>query len=78
MPEKKGVARDDESKEMLDIIYSNFYFDLNVIHNFGGSSIFLRDCLSGFRDDFVSGYEKIRDKAESEISKLVEAYLSIE
>ena len=75
---QQKVARDESSQKMLDIIYSNFYFDLNVIHNFGGSSIFLRDCLSGFRTDFVSGYEKIKDKTESEINKLIEAYLSIE
>jgi hypothetical protein len=75
---QQKVARDEASQQMLDIIYSNFYFDLNVIHDFGGSSIFLRDCLSGFKDDFVSGYEKIKDKAESAINKLVEAYLAIE
>jgi hypothetical protein len=75
---QQKIARDESSQKMLDIVYSNFYFDLNVIHNFGDSSIFLRDCLSGFRTDFVSGYEKIKDKAEAAIDKLVEAYLSIE
>jgi hypothetical protein len=72
------IARDDESQQMLDIIYSNFYFDLNVIHNFGGSSILLRDSLSGFRTDFVSGYEAIKDLAEDDLKTLIDAYLKLD
>jgi hypothetical protein len=75
---QQKVARDEESQKMLDLIYSNFYFDLNVIHDFGGSSILMRECACGVNKDFVSAYAKIKDKAETAINKLVDAYLSME
>ena len=75
---QQKVARDEESQKMLDLVYSNFYFDLNVIHDFGGSSILMRECACGVKENFVSAYEKIKPKAEADINKLIDAYLSIE
>ena len=75
---QQKVARDEASQQMLDIIYNNFYFDLNVIHDFGGSSIFMREAACGIKEDFVSGYERIKDRAETALSQLIEAYLEIE
>jgi hypothetical protein len=75
---KYKVARDEESGKMLDIIYSNSRFDLNIIHNFGGSSSVVTDAASGNIEDFVSKYEAIKDQAEAALAKLVDAYLSLE
>ena len=74
---QQKVARDEESQKMLDLIYDNFYFDLNVIHDFGGSSILMRECACGVKENFVSAYEKIRGKAEGDIQKLIAAYLQL-
>jgi len=75
---QQKIARDESSQDMLDIIYSNFYFDLNVIHDFGGSSILMREAACGVKSDFVSNYAKIRDRAEDALGKLVNAYLELE
>jgi len=75
---QQKIARDEESQQMLDLIYANFYFDLNVIHDFGGSSIFMRESACGIHADFVSGYERIKGRAESALNDLVEAYMSID
>ena len=75
---QQKIARDESSQDMLDIIYSNFYFDLNVIHDFGGSSILIREAACGVRPDFVSNYAKIKDRAEDALNKLVNAYLDLE
>ena len=75
---QQKIARDESSQDMLDIIYSNFYFDLNVIHNFGDSSIVMRESACGVRQDFVSNYAKIKDRAETALKTLVDAYLELE
>lgn len=75
---RQKVARDEESQQMLDLIFSNIYFDLNEIQNFGGSRDLVNNVIYGGRGDFVSGYEKIKDKAEKDIQELVDAYLSLE
>jgi len=74
--QQKG-ARDEESMAMLDLIYSSIYFDLNEIQNFGGSCALLRDYTFFGTGDFVSGYERIKEKTEKEIADLVDAYLSL-
>ena len=75
---QQKIARDDSSQQMLDIIYSNFYFDLNVIHDFGGSSILVREAACGVREDFVSNYERIKERANNALTELVAAYLELE
>ncbi|MCL2099199.1 MAG: extracellular solute-binding protein [Oscillospiraceae bacterium] len=75
---QQKIARDEESQQMLDLIYANFYFDLNVIHDFGGSSIFMREAACGLHADFVSGYERIKDRAETALNNLIEAYQALE
>ena len=75
--QQKG-ARDEESVAMLDLIFSNIYFDLNEIQNFGGSCTMLRDYTFYGTGSFVSGYEKIKDRAAKEIADLVSAYLELE
>ncbi|MCL2772071.1 MAG: hypothetical protein FWD71_01870 [Oscillospiraceae bacterium] len=74
---QQKIARDESSQKMLDIIYSNFYFDLDTIHDFGGSATLMRDCACGVKTDFVSNYDKIRGKAEDALKKLVDAYLTL-
>ena len=73
--QQKG-ARDEESQAMLDLIFSNIYFDLNETQNFGGSRDLMWNCTFYGTSDFVSGYAKIKDRAEKEIQDLVDAYLS--
>ena len=72
---QQKAARDEESQIMLDLIFSSVYFDLNVIHNFGGSYELVGNCSNGTKDDFVSGYAKIKDKAEADLNKLIDSYL---
>jgi hypothetical protein len=75
---QQKVARDESSQQMLDLVYSNFHFDLSVIHDFGGSSIIMRDAACGVTQDFVSSYEKVKDKAETALKVLVDSYLTLE
>ena len=65
---KTKMSRDDESEEMLDILFANRIFDLGHIFNFGG----IFNLVKSETDDFVSRYEAIEEKANAEIQKLID------
>ena len=74
---QQKIARDEDSQKMLDIIYNNTYFDLNTIHNFGGSSDLLQSNMAGMSENFASAYEKTKAKAEKALQTLIDAYAAL-
>ncbi|MBQ8508917.1 MAG: carbohydrate ABC transporter substrate-binding protein [Clostridia bacterium] len=74
---KEKVSRDENSKAMMDIIYEDIIFDLNGIHNFGGSGGLLRSCAIGAKENFSSQYASLLSKAEEELQTLLDQYYSI-
>lgn len=74
---KEKVSRDDNSKAMLDIIYSDIIFDLNGIHNFGSTGTLLRSCAIGAKENFSSSYASSLSTAEQKLADLMEQYSSI-
>ena len=73
---QKG-ARDEQSQRILDIVFSAESFDLNQLHDFGGSCTLLNAYAFDKKGDLVSGYTAIKDKAEKEIGTLITAYLEL-
>ena len=69
---KTKVARDNDSEAMLDIIFSNSSYDLNVIFNWGSSANMLRDCVLGDKQNYVSSYEAIRTATDTALQKTIE------
>lgn len=70
------LTRDEESVEMLDIIFSNRVLDLGWANNFGDvewSGIYNQ--IKSGNNDFASAFAKIQSKAEADVEKLIEAYL---
>ncbi len=74
---KEKIARDEESVEMLDMMYAAARFDLNGIFDFGGSAMLVRECACGIKQNFVSQYAKIKDKAETALKTLIELQESV-
>ena len=73
---KDKYMRDTESGEMLDLIFSTRCYDLGAVFNWGGifdmfSSLPLKKANN---TDFVSAYEKILPKVESDMQKAVDAF----
>lgn len=68
---KTKLSRDDDSSVMLDIIFGSRINDIGAIYNFGG----ILDLVMGGKDDFVSGYEKIEEKANKAIQNLTDELL---
>ena len=75
---KEKVARDEQSKAMLDLLFSNVKIDLNSIFDFGGSASLLRGYAVGIEDNFMSAYSKIEKKVTKAIERMIEDFSNIE
>lgn len=71
---KGKFARDDESQEMMDMIFSTLVYDISFYYDFGGIGKILDTMVGAKKTDFVSAYEKIEDKVKIAIDKYVDAY----
>lgn len=66
------ITRDDESIEMLNIIYADATFDFNTIYDFASNNALLYDCILGRTDNFASSLAALEDKIRSEVETLIE------
>ncbi len=69
---KEKIARNDNARQMIDIIYASATYDLNSIFNFGDSSMLLRNCAVGSQKNYASSYAKIKQAAETQLQKMLE------
>lgn len=65
------MTRDEESIEMLKVIYRNPVFDFNTIFDFGGSHSLVNACILGRKEGFSSGYAALESKMTAEIEKML-------
>lgn len=77
---------DNESSEMLDIIFNNRVYDLGVIYNWGGESIWDPNSLANFineiaksgQNTYASSYAAIEDKIKTAMNDTIETIKSID
>jgi hypothetical protein len=68
------LVRDDESYDMLKLIFSTRVYDLAYIYDWGGMGFLLMNMNSSGKKDFTSQYEKILDKTQAEMEKTINLY----
>ena len=72
----RKVARDDESSEMLDFIFTNIALDMGAIYNFGGMTGILWNTVA-YPDDYplnlASDYAEKVPKVDGDIEDFMEA-----
>ena len=73
---KTKFARDDESGEMLDIIFAGRKFDLGLLYDWAGVTSKFEEAMRKNSPDIVSALEKIQEKVVGQIEKTVGAYES--
>ena len=73
---KTKIARDEESSEMLDIIFSGRKFDLGLMYNWGGISDKFLESMQKNSSNIVSVLESIEGRIISEMQKTIDAYES--
>jgi ABC-type glycerol-3-phosphate transport system substrate-binding protein len=74
---KTKLARDDDSSEMLDIIFANRRFDLGLIHGFGGVSSIFGTAMTGNNLNIASSLERSEARVRNDIEKLIRTYENI-
>ncbi|MGM9625147.1 MAG: hypothetical protein ACI3XM_05510, partial [Eubacteriales bacterium] len=72
---KTKLSRDEESAEMLDIIFENRVFDIGAMYNWGGIYQLTLDLASAGNYNFQSEYAKREKLIETNIEKAVNAIL---
>ena len=70
----RKYMRDEESREMLDIILSSRTFDLAIAFDWGGSYGVFDKLTSSSSRNFASECEKIFDRAQTAMQKTVEEF----
>jgi hypothetical protein len=75
---KRKFTRDEQSGEMLDIIFATRVYDIGAIYNFGGYSWDIIYMTMSQKRDIVSLYEKGAAKAQKNIDILVKAIKEME
>ncbi len=71
---KGRIARDQDSRAMLDIIFDASYFDIGACNNFGNLLSVFRSSASGGTNMFASDYDALKSAAESDIEEYVDAW----
>lgn len=65
------TARDEESYQIMMMMYESTGFDFNTIMDFGGSSTLLRASVIGAKENFVSSYASIQTKTEKALAEFI-------
>jgi hypothetical protein len=65
---------DEDSEEMLDIIFSSRVYDLGYIYNFGGVGGLIEKMNNASSSDFTSNYEAIEGMVESDLQATLEKF----
>ncbi|MCL1792394.1 MAG: extracellular solute-binding protein, partial [Oscillospiraceae bacterium] len=68
------LVRDDESYDMLKLIFSTRVYDLAYIYDWGGMGFLLMNMNDRGQKDFTSQYEKILDKTQAAMEKTIDLY----
>jgi len=71
---KGKYVRDEESEEMLDLIFATKVFDLGWIYQIGNYNEDIMNQLRNNKKDFVSMFEKGQNRAETAIEKINAAF----
>ena len=71
-------TRDEESREMLDIIFKTIMYDIGEVFNFGNFANTIIHYPADKKYNYASTYESMEGKILTDIEKMIEKYESIE
>ena len=74
---QRKISRDEESREMLDIIFSSRVYDIGAINNWGNYSWEIIAMTMKNNREIVSLYEKYAVKAQKDLDKTISNYEKI-
>ena len=68
------TARDDESEDMLDIIFNGKVYDIGEIFDIGGLTGLFSTLVSSGSMDFVSRFESVEPRAQTALERFIDTY----
>ena len=74
---KTRYVRDEESGEMLDIIFATRVYDLGFIFNWGGAGSMVSNMFSGKQTEYASNWQKIEKAVKKTMDKALEQFAQI-
>ncbi|MGN1347183.1 MAG: hypothetical protein ACI4V1_10390 [Eubacteriales bacterium] len=74
---KTRYVRDEESGEMLDIIFATRVYDLGFIFNWGSAGSLVTTLYTNKQTEFASSWERIKKAAEKTMDKALEQFAEI-
>jgi ABC-type glycerol-3-phosphate transport system substrate-binding protein len=74
---KHKIGRDEESADMLDIIFGDSAYDLGDIFLFGGLDSYIYETMQ-LRRDIASFFERREERANRDIDRLVERVMALD
>ncbi|MHB1152974.1 MAG: hypothetical protein ACYCWE_04585 [Eubacteriales bacterium] len=75
---KEKIARDENSKLMLNIIYNDVIYDWTGIFSIGNVHVLVRDICIGKKQNIASEWAKLKESAEIKLRDILDAYDSQE
>jgi len=75
---QRKYARDDESQDMLDIIFDSRVYDIGGVYSFGNVFLDFINLAQKYNRNIASYYEKKIGAMEKAINKVVEAFQSMD
>ncbi len=69
------IARDEESTEMLSLIFSTVRLDIGATYNWGNCWYTYQQCISAKKDNWVSTWASIEKQAQKAMEQTVEQYV---
>ncbi len=79
---KNRKIQDNESEEMLDLIFANRVYDIGAVFTWGGESIYDQNGIGTFMNQitfdgsntFISKFEAVKDKIQSDLDEAIEHF----
>ncbi len=74
---KTRYVRDEESGEMLDIIFATRVYDLGFIFNWGNAGSMVTNMFTGKQTEYASNWQKIEKAVKKTMEKAMEQFAQI-
>ncbi len=71
-------TRDDESKDVIDLVLSTVRYDFGYMYDFGGLSDITLTMANSKKTNVASEYAKIEDKAQEALDKAIDKYFNLD
>jgi hypothetical protein len=71
-------TRDEESVMTMDVIFNSMTYDPGYMYNWADLATFAMNMVDSFQSDLASRFERIADRAQAQLDRMIERFLELE